>query len=71
MIEIFFIFIIIIYINVLIIKSNYKYNDQYNQLSLDRQNYFVKNLFKSYFLFRKVYCCNVDKLSKFGFCIYF
>jgi hypothetical protein len=51
MIEIFFIFIIIIHIIILNIKNNYKYNLQYNSLSKDKQNYFVKNLFKSYFLF--------------------
>jgi len=51
MIEIFFSFVIITHLIILTIKNNYKFNVQYDNLTSEKKQYFVKNLFKSYFLF--------------------
>ena len=51
MIEVFFISLIFIYFSCLILKYYYSNNEIYQSLTTNRQNYFIKNLFKSYFLF--------------------
>jgi len=51
MIEVFLILLIFIHICCSILKLYYNNNKIYKSLTINRQNYFIKNLFKSYFLF--------------------
>jgi hypothetical protein len=51
MIEIFIGTLLGIHSSALILKYFYSSNEEYKKLELNRKNYFIKNLFKSYFLF--------------------
>jgi hypothetical protein len=51
MIEVFLLALIGIHTSATILKYIYNDNKVYKELELNRQNYFIKNLFKSYFLF--------------------
>ena len=51
MIEIFIATLLGIHSSALILKYFYSSNEEYKKLEPNRKNYFIKNLFKSYFLF--------------------